>query len=336
MSAVIQPPRPMSARVVYKQDIVDPVTRIERLVDLWEPRIATRFLSSLREYRDQLRIDELLELIQRGDFASMSADFEALAQRIAATSGEAYESAARSTAEFLSRGLNIVIDFDQTNERAVANLRSNRLRLIREFTDDQIAVTRESLISGTERGLNPRQQAVEFRDSIGLTRRQHLAVNRYRNSLEILDRDVLRRQLRDRRFDSTIERAIGNNQPLSREQINRMTDRYRERFLSYRSRVIARSEALRAVHTGNVDMYSQAIDQGRLNDDELLRTWVTAADERVRGSHAPMNRRQVRGINSAFISGDGNPLRYPGDPDAPGSETVQCRCSVTTRIRRNV
>jgi len=41
---------------------------------------------------------------------------------------------------------------------------------------------------------------------------------------------------------------------------------------------------------------------------------------------------QVRGYREAFESGAGNLLMYPGDPNAPPEDRIQCRCAVATRI----
>lgn len=54
--------------------------------------------------------------------------------------------------------------------------------------------------------------------------------------------------------------------------------------------------------------------------------WVTAGDERVRPSHAAANG-EVRKINEQFLVG-GYLMAVPGDPAAPWSETVNCRCSI--------
>lgn len=121
---------------------------------------------------------------------------------------------------------------------------------------------------------------------------------------------------------------------MSAAQINRMVQRYAERMLAYRSRVIARTEALWAVNAGNDNMYRQAIERGQLEIGNIVRQWNTARDNRVRDSHVGMNG-QRRGLNEAFVSGFGNELRYPGDRNAPAFETIQCRCVVSTRIQRN-
>jgi len=209
-------------------------------------------------------------------------------------------------------------------------MQQERLRLIRNFTADQREATRSALTDGIRRGLNPRDQARMFRDSIGLTGRQQAAVNNYRRLLEEGNSEALQRQLRDRRFDPTVRRAIRTGEPLTTAQIDRMVSRYSDRMRSYRATVIARTEALRAVHQGTEELYRQAIDEGHLNSDQLMRTWHDADDRRVRASHNRLDGLERR-IGDTF-PGDEGPLRFPGDPEAPAAETVQCRCVLSTRI----
>jgi hypothetical protein len=54
------------------------------------------------------------------------------------------------------------------------------------------------------------------------------------------------------------------------------------------------------------------------------KTWYTSRDERVRGTHATLHGRTV----DLFESYDtpSGPLRFPGDPLALPSETINCRC----------
>jgi hypothetical protein len=44
---------------------------------------------------------------------------------------------------------------------------------------------------------------------------------------------------------------------------------------------------------------------------------------------------QLRAFGEPFLSGNGFELAYPGDANAPGSETINCRCVVTTTLREN-
>ena len=212
-------------------------------------------------------------------------------------------------------------------------MRANQLRLVTNFTQGQIEATKSALLQGVEAGLNPRQQALLFRQSIGLTENQITWVMNYRRLLEEGSKDVFDRVLRDRRFDSTILNAINNDEPLSSKQIDRIVERYRERVLIYRSETIARTESLSAVHQGVDNMYFQAIDSGVLDETNMQQTWHTSPPEkRIRDSHKSMDG-QVRKMGEAFESGAGNYLRYPGDPEAPVAERVDCRCMKTTRFK---
>jgi L-aminopeptidase/D-esterase-like protein len=156
--------------------------------------------------------------------------------------------------------------------------------------------------------------------------------------LQQQDPAVLTREMRDARFDRTIATAIAEEKKLTRAEISRMTQRYRERMLKYRAEVIARSEALPAVHAAAEESVRQAVSSGVFNAKDVQRTWKSAKDDRVRDpaigaktSHRSMHN-QVRGFDQEFESGAGNLLRYPGDPNAPAVDRVQCRCVVATRI----
>jgi hypothetical protein len=241
-------------------------------------------------------------------------------------------------ADALSRALGVQVSFDATNLRAVNIMAKNRLALVREFTAQQRATTRAALTEGIRAGLNPRAQARAFRGSIGLTETQQRWVSSYRRLLEQNSSQALTRELRDGRFDRTVQAAIRNDRPLTAAQIEKMVERYRERALKYRSEVIARTEALRSVHEGTEEAIRQGVESGQIDATKTRRVWQTAKDERVRSfetggqtSHRSMhNQEQALGV--PFESGAGNLLRYPGDPDAPAYETIQCRCVVATRV----
>jgi hypothetical protein len=314
-------------------DFEDSHKRIERLLANAEPRMAAAFLRMVRAIRSKFTLNEIARFIETGSMA------QALdtALRSVAIIGEAFVdefvAAARETAAFFGRSVReIQIVFNQTNNSAVAAMQSNQLRLVRGFTDEQRELVRQILVDGIRRGLNPLEIAREFKNSIGLTPYQLQVVANYRRSLESLSADALSRELRDRRFDPQVRRAILSDEPLTRDQIERMVQRYHERMLAHRAEVIARTEALRAVNQGTQALYLQAVEEGTLDPNNMERIWNTAADERVRGSHRPMNG-QERGIDEPFESGLGNQLRYPGDENAPAEEVINCRCVVSVRIK---
>lgn len=315
-----------------KGDLVDPADRLRELVSKLTPRIRRRFVEMIERIKNEKPLGELADLIAAGRIDEALAIGEKAIRLFSMEAATAFEVTGKSTANFMNSKLRLTVAFDATNDRAVRIMQADRLRLIREFTNEQRDVVREALADGINRGLNPIAQARQFRSAIGLTRKQWATVRNYRRLLEEQSPDALMRRLRDRRYDATLRAAVDAARPLTKAQIDTMVTRYTERFVKYRSEVIARTEALRAVHLANREMYRQAFDSGDLDPSLITREWNTAKDERVRSSHATMHGQQ-RGFEDAFVSGDGNKLRFPGDPEAPAEDTIQCRCSVGTRIR---
>ena len=316
------------SQALIKQRFVDEGDRLDRFVRRNESQIGDTFIVAVRNMQQQQTLAELALTLQSGNIElALTASLAAFAT-VPDSANNVLIASGNDSANVVARRV-APMSFDVANPRAVAIMQQNRLRLVREFTEQQRQAVRESIIDGLTRGINPREQARNFRGAIGLTRRQVQAVNNFRSLLEQNSTQALRRALRDRRFDPSIQRAIRTQEPLDAQQIERMVDRYRERFVAFRAETIARTEALRAANQGSHELYQQAVDNGTLAVDQLVRRWITARDERVRASHVLMNGQQ-RGLNEPFLSGDGNLLLFPGDPSAPASDTIDCRCALTT------
>lgn len=311
---------------------LDKEGRLIALLDRFEPRIRDAFISAVRASKETLPITLIEQLLEAGRFVEALQVVESIPLAVSTSVDISFTQTGASTANVIAAITESQIFFDQTEPLAVQAMRANRAKLVREFTFEQRQATQEAIIDGIRRGLNPRAQALNFRDSIGLTRRQQQAVNNFRNMLENRDSNVLTRQLRDRRFDSTISRAIETDKPLTKQQISTMVQRYQERYIKYRGEVIGRTEALRSVHEANDIMFRQAIGNGDLNSDDIERQWVVTRDSRLRDSHSLMAG-QRRPVGEPFLTGNGNTLMHPGDPNAPASDVIQCRCSVITRFK---
>jgi HK97 family phage portal protein len=86
-----------------------------------------------------------------------------------------------------------------------------------------------------------------------------------------------------------------------------------------RSTRIARTETISASNAGSLDAMKEAGVERK--------AWLSSQDDRVRDTHQEMDGQEV-GIDEAFISPGGATLDFPGDPDAPPSESINCRCKV--------
>jgi hypothetical protein len=315
--------------------------RIERLVMAARRDVLDAYLEAIVFIKKEQKLQELEALISDGNFGEALEKIiedrllEIAADFIWKSVERSFLGGGEDIASFLSDGIGALVSWDGSSERAVAQLRTSKFELVREFTNQTTEMLRDVLVRGTTETLNPRTQARELVDSIGLTRRQTMAVRNYRRLLEERSGEALTRKLRDRRFDPSVRAAAAGKKTLTKAQIDRMVDRYRERYLRFRAETIARTEALRATHLGTHEIFEQAYDSGQLDRADVIETWFTARDERVRGSHAPMHK-QKRLAGKPFESGLGNLLRFPTDPEAPAEDTIQCRCRKTWRIRAKV
>lgn len=221
------------------------------------------------------------------------------------------------------------VAFDPSHPRAAALMQQNKLEFVTRYTRKQREVTRQVLVDALRDGKNPRQAAEGFKDSIGLTNKLETASNRYRQLLEERNPDALIRDLRDRRFDGTVRRAIETGENLSKDQINKMVARYRKRALDYRSEAIARTETTTVLSMARHESAEQVNAQAGIPDSWIRRTWGTNLDGRERQTHGKMNGQVVVGMNSVFVSPSGARLRYPGDPLVVAEERIHCRCDVS-------
>jgi hypothetical protein len=319
-------------------DVLDGEKRLNDLLDLQERRIATVFRTAVEALKDEIDLDELADLIAQGRVGDALDRLQHAAEALGAASNVAFVTAGQSTADFMAAaGVGRVV-FNQVNLNAVAAMQANTLTLIREFTSEQRRAASLAMVSGVEAGINPIAQARNFRDSVGLTETQWTHVASYRAALNRVgvdsdaQADVLGRKLRDGNGDRTIRRAIKDGSPLKADKIDWLVERYTARYVKHRAEVIGRTEALRAVHQGNEEMYRQAIADGTIDADLLERTWRTRLDGRERKTHLLLNG-QKRAWGETWLTKHGE-IAYPGDPDAPASETVQCRCALLTRIKQ--
>ena len=110
---------------------------------------------------------------------------------------------------------------------------------------------------------------------------------------------ALQRELRDKRFDMPVARAIADGKPLTPEQIDRFTSQYHDNWLRLRATTVARTEALHAANMGGRLAIEQTVEDGGTSGFDVERTWIATNDARIRDSH-----RELKGCS--------NPYRHNG------------------------
>lgn len=320
---------------------------IKRLLDQQDrltAQLRRAFLEAIDRAGAAINLKRIADLLRRGQAAQAAAEIDAIVQSQAlgqfATAAEnavlrAARSAAGSAVAAAVRGPQLgryEAVFSVTNPQATLYLQRYRFNLIREMSREVRRTVGETIQAGTTEGRNPRDVARDVKEQIGLTRRQAAAVRNYRRMLESGDSAALQRALRDKRFDSTVLRAARGEKTLSRDQINAMVTRYRQRYLKYRAQTIARTEAIRGLNVGNWLAWHQAADEGTIDRKSIKRKWVYTHDRRTRHEH-----RAIPGLNPNGVTMDQpfrtplGPLMYPGDPNGTAANTINCRCTQIIR-----
>ena len=127
-----------------------------------------------------------------------------------------------------------------------------------------------------------------------------------------------------------MQRAIDDDEPLSDDQVTKMTDAYQRRYLAYRAMVIARTEGLRAANNGHVAAVKDFLDAN--SGFTVVKTWMATDDEKTRPDHVGLDGQQVIGLYTPFIAPSGDRILWPHDPNAPARQTCQCRCTFSTNL----
>lgn len=312
-----------------------------RIAKRYEPRIRNGLIKAWNSIRNKQSLRQIEEALRTGGVDAVMRILDDTPKMISAGIRNELDDAIRDSGRAAisvvpkSAIIEETFRFSTTNTLSVEAIRNYELNLIQQVSSETIQAVRNGVHADIISGRNPIDTARNFRENIGLTQRQERAVRNYQRALEELDTAALDRRLRDRRFDGKVSRAIQDGRPLNKKDVDRLTKRYRERYIKYRAEVIARTESLRAVSMGQQEAMNQALQSGAIDGTSLRKYWVTARDERVRNSHS-----LIPDLNPDGVPVDGSfttplgPLRYPRDPMGSAANTIQCRCAVVYRMKK--
>ena len=338
---------------------MSPRQQLDALVDLFAPDIRSAFLAAIQDVTDTVLIEQLIAAIEAGD---VEAAFRALGfsdgamRPLTAAIERAFEQGGVMVGRLtFPKYLNTpngraVFRFDVRNSRAEAYLRDKSSSLVSQITESARINVQSALTVGMEKGVNPRSVALDLvgrldpasgkrvGGSIGLSANQEGWARSARTKLEMLDEAYFNMELRDKRFDRTVAKAIKDGKPLPADTVNKLIGRYRDNALRWRGENIARTEAMQALNHSEYEATRQAVDLGAVKNENVKREWDDAGDGRVRPTHRLLNGQRV-GLDEPFVIPATITRRevrmlHPGDTSlgAPVREIAMCRCRVRSVI----
>lgn len=286
------------------------------------PEVARAILRAFQSLRDSLTESELARLVSSNRIDQLfetklsQARIDAAFQPIRDTMRKGVIQGVKYFQRDVPKKPNVSVSFDLLNPDVVTAVRKMETEVITDLDDSVKETVRASVENGLRDGRAPSAVAREIRGVIGLASSQEQAVRNFRTLLETGDRDALKRALRDRRFDTTLDRVLGaNGEGLKASQVDRMVDSYRQKSLAHNAHTVARTAATDAYKLGQRLSIDSAVEQGIYNPDRLMKTWIGIMDTRERPEHVDMQGETVP-YDEPFSNGEMQ----------PGDSTYNCRC----------
>lgn len=309
---------------------------MDKLVDALEAKLKRSFVEMVRSIRSENTIAELASKISRGDLSNLLEGIDIAVEKFTTDITAGYVKAGQKAARRLNEQVPRPVKFNMATEDAMTWIEETQETLTRALIADQQALAQSVIANGRARGMTDQQIAEELRDSLGMSSKQYEHVASYRRALEAGDyKNAMNRKLGDKRSTRALQAAADEGTFLGQQRIDAMVRRYSDRWVAHRASTVALAEANGASHAAVDELYRQAIENGDVDEEDVVRVWQTRGDHRVRGSHRTMHG-QKRRIGVAFVSGKGSLIMFPCDPNADASETAGCRCRLRMMLKRRL
>jgi hypothetical protein len=127
------------------------------------------------------------------------------------------------------------------------------------------------------------------------------------------------------RIETVLNRAVEEGWGVDRIIQELESEEYRD-MTRRRARMIVRTETVRASNYG-------ALAAAHDSEFEQEKIWIAINDPRTRRTH-----NHVTGVDDErrdLLAPFSNGLMFPGDPNGPAKETINCRCTIAFKAKRD-
>lgn len=329
--------------------------RLLALASEWEGVLRQAWVDSIQEITSAVVLRNLVAEIERGnvqaalEMLDIGPDRFARFERAILSAWDAGGAATVAGMPSLRDpgGNRVLFSWSVRNLPAEQALRNHAATLVDDLTTEARDVVRQTLADGLSRGRNPRQTALGLvgrvnrrsgaREGgvIGLSRPQAATLDKIYLGLRAGDaeamRDYLGYALRDKRFDGHVRRALAEGGSVPADAVDRITTSYSNRALKYRADNLALTETNIALTKARLDAFQQQIDAGKLEAQDVVKTWGRSISREKRVDHLAMVGVSMP-FNEKFTLPSGVQCDGPHDPSLPASELIGCKCIVEYRI----
>lgn len=257
-------------------------TTLDTLYALQIPQVQELFIQAMENIVDRAVIEDMIEAIENNDIEALyaaSGFTPVVLNTVVNQIEQIYNEAANITTSFWPKRLRAV--FNIRNPKVEEQLSEYSSNFITNISDEIKANIRTILTDGQTRGINPKETALNIvgrinpvtkkREGgvIGLSTNQVEWVFNARKYLENLDKHYFTLGLRDKRFDSLVQKAIDEKRKLSKNEISRLITAYENKALRFRGNAISRTETMQAINRGEYAAILQNIENGLINENQV-------------------------------------------------------------------
>jgi len=306
------------------------------IVSKYEPKVRKALLDVFQQIKNEATVKKLVGALEKGGLTNLLMTLETIQKQVAPEFIRHLEDAiiesGRGIVKIIPKnGIKGAHIFSLVNPQTVEALNKHNLQLVQALTNDMRETALQVIRANMSAGNNPLKIAKEIRDTIGLAPYHENAVRNYRRMLENKDREALKRALRDKRYDKSLEKLI-NGKSIPQDKIDQMVEAYKRKMLNYRAATVARTETMRAVAMGEYMSLVQGVAEGSV-DPNLRRFWVYRHDGKTRHAHTLIPSMNPEGVPVVgFFQTIHGPLLYPRDPRGLAKNTVNCRCRIQYKV----
>lgn len=280
---------------------------LRRYLNPREKRIARWLYSTWNAEREAIKFQEIRNAIRDGEvppewIERWQQDYARfVAEVLEPEWDQAMKAAAEKVIEGAADAGYVLPEFDEAHQRVVEWVRTRGAELITDLTAEQQAALRILIHRlGIEQQMGPEELARYLRPVIGLTQREAEAVARFREAL-----------LQDGLDPRKVEHRAQN---------------YAAWLNRRRAERIARTELAFAYNFGQFETVRQAVEQGHLPRERVVKVFSTADDERVCPRCGPLDGARI-GLEETF---PGATKRLPFVFVPPLHP--RCRCAVIYEV----
>lgn len=332
-----------------------PKEQIEQIALELTPKLRASFMAAVNDILDAVVLRVIVERLERNDLygavEALQLDADAFG-KVEQAILEAYNAGGSAAVDKFPKtsdpeGRRVVFRWGVRNVAGENELSHYAANLVQNISEDTKVGIRAKLAEGLSQGQNPRATALEIvgqvspvtgrREGglIGLTSAQMATVENARRGMIAGDPEAMRSylglKLRDKRFDAAVKRALAEGRGLSLVDADKITGRLADRNLKFRADLIAETETMGALSKANHDAILRQIEAGRLNAEDVSKTWRRTVSEHPRSQHIRMAGQTVP-FDEPFIAPDGTRIMYPRDPAAGAKHVLGCKCRADYRI----